>query len=75
MHMVAARLGCERAMDGTRWATSRPDRMDRKHYSNLVEGWFLGRLLGLWAGVWQPIVLTITYSSMSGHSQGHESAY
>ena len=77
MHMVAARLGCERAMVGTRWATSRPDRMDklRKHYSHLVEGWFLGRLLGLWAGVWQPIVLTIAYSSMSGHSQGHESAY
>ena len=49
-HMVTARLGCERAMGGTWWATSCPDRMDRltKHYSHLVEGWFLARkaLLG-----------------------------
>ena len=40
MHMVAARLGFERAMVGTRWATSCPDSMDRlrKHYSYLVGG-------------------------------------
>ena len=40
MHMVAARFGCERAMVGTGWATSRPDCVDRltKHYSRLVGG-------------------------------------
>jgi len=40
VHMVAARLGCERAMVGTGWATSCPDCMDklRKHYSHLVRG-------------------------------------
>ena len=32
-------------------------------------------LLGLWAGVWQPIVLTITCSLMSGCGQSHETAY
>ena len=50
VHMVAARLGFEKAMVGTRWATPRPDCMDRfrKHYSHLAEGWFLQeRLLGL----------------------------
>ena len=39
-------MGCfERAMVGTRWATTRPDCMDRlrKHYSHLVDGWFLAR--------------------------------
>ena len=43
MHMVAARLGFERAMVGAGWATSHPDCMDRlrKPYSHLVEGWFL----------------------------------
>ena len=43
MHMVAARLGFEKTMVGTRWATPRPDCMDRlrKHYSHLAEGWFL----------------------------------
>ena len=45
MHMVAARLGFEKTMVGTWWATPRPDCMDmlRKHYSNLAEGWFLAR--------------------------------
>ena len=45
MYMVAARLGCERAMVGTGWATSCPDSMNRlrKHYSHLVGGWFLAR--------------------------------
>ena len=47
--MVAARLGFEKAMVGTRRAIPHPDYMDRlrKHYSHLVEGWFLARLLGL----------------------------
>ena len=47
--MVAARLGCERAMVGTGWATSCPDCMDklRKHYSHLVGGWFLARKAAL----------------------------
>ena len=49
MHMVAARLGCQRAMVGTRWVTSHPDCMDRhrKHYSHLVEGWFLAKKAAL----------------------------
>ena len=38
MHMVAARLGCERVTVGTEWATSHPDSMDRltKHYYELT---------------------------------------
>ena len=50
MHMVAARLDYERAVVGTRWATFHPDCMDRlrKHYSHLVEGWFLARK-AVWA--------------------------
>ena len=45
MHMVAARLGFEKAMVGTRRATPRSDCMGRlkKHYSHLAEGWFLAR--------------------------------
>ena len=45
MHMVAARLGFEKAMVGTRRATPPSDCMDRlrKHYSHLAEGWFLAR--------------------------------
>ena len=45
MHMVAGRLGFEKAMVGTRWATPHPDCMDRlrKHYSHLAEGWYLAR--------------------------------
>ena len=41
MHMVAARLGFEKAMVGTQRATPRSDCMDRlrKHYSHLAEGW------------------------------------
>ena len=37
MHMDAARLGFEKAIVGTEWATSHPDCMDRlrKHYSHL----------------------------------------
>ena len=37
-------------MFGTRWATSHPDCMNRlrKHYSHLVEGWFLARK-AVWA--------------------------
>ena len=45
MHMVAARLGFEKAMVGTQRATPRSDCMDRlrKHHSHLAEGWFLAR--------------------------------
>ena len=47
MHMVAARLGFEKAMVGTWRATPRSDCMDRlrKHYSHLAEGWFLARMV------------------------------
>ena len=50
MHMVAARLGCERTMVETRWAISCPDCMDRlrKHSFHLVEGRFLARK-AVWA--------------------------
>ena len=43
MHMVAARLGCQSTMVGTRWANSCPGCMDRliKRYSHLVGGSFL----------------------------------
>jgi len=45
-----ARLGYERVMVGTGWATSHPDCMDmlRKHYSHLVGSWFLARKV-VWA--------------------------
>ena len=45
VHMVAVRLGIEKAMVGTWRATPYPDCMDRlrKHYSHLAEGWFLAR--------------------------------
>ena len=43
MHMVAARLGFERAMVVIGWATSHPDCMDSLRISHLVEGWFLAR--------------------------------
>ena len=50
--MVAARLGFEKAMVGTWWATPHPDCMDRlrKHYSHLAEGWYLARK-GFMAGI------------------------
>ena len=43
--MVAARLGMEKAMVGTRRATKCPDCLDRLriHYYHLAEGWFLAR--------------------------------
>ena len=43
LHMAAARLGCQSAMVGTRWANSCPGYMDRlrKRYSHLVGGSFL----------------------------------
>ena len=49
MHMVAARLGCERAIFSIGWATSRPNCVDRlrKLYSHLVVGFWQGRVLGL----------------------------
>ena len=72
MHMVAARLGFERAMVGTRWATSRPDSMDRlsKHYSHLV-----GKAAWFWVGIRLPKVLTIACSLMRGHGQSHKSTF
>ena len=78
MHMVAARLGCERAMVGTGWATSCPDCMDRlrKHYSHLVEGWLLTRKAA-WAlsGCMATNSADYCCSLMSGHGQSHKSAY
>ena len=49
MHMVAARLGFEKAMVDTGRATARPDCMDRlrKHFPHLAEGWFLARKAAL----------------------------
>ena len=50
MHMVAARLGFEKAMVGTRRATPRPDCMDRLRNTTLTlqrTGFWLERLLGL----------------------------
>ena len=43
MHMVTARLGCQSAMVGTRWANSCPGCIGRlrKRYSNPVGGSFL----------------------------------
>ena len=43
--MVAARLGFERTMADTGWATPCTDCMERlrKHYSHLVWVWFLAR--------------------------------
>ena len=43
MHIMAARLGCQSTMVGTRWANSCPGCMNRhrKHYSHLVGGLFL----------------------------------
>jgi len=41
MHMVAARLGCERVMVRTEWANPCPDcmnRLTRHYYSHLVGG-------------------------------------
>ena len=48
--MVAARLGFEKAMVGTRWATPRPDCMDRLRNTTLTlqrAGILQERLLGL----------------------------
>ena len=49
MQMVAARLGYEKVMVGTGWATSRPECMDRltKHHPHLVGVWFLARKAAL----------------------------
>ena len=46
MHMVAARLGFERAMVGTRWATSRLTTWTSLENTTLtlyIESWFLAR--------------------------------
>ena len=77
MHMVAARLGFERAMVGTGWTTSWPDCIYidrlRKHYSHLAGGWLLARKAA-WA-LSRCMTPIIACSLMSGHGQSHESAY
>ena len=57
---MAARLGFEKAMVGTWWATPIPDCMDRlrKHYSQLADGWFLAR-----KAVWSLSGCNATYSA------------
>ena len=77
MHMVAARLGFEKAMVGTRWATPRPDCMDRlrKHYSHLAEDWYLARKAAWSLSGCMATNSAITCSLMSGCSQCHETAY
>ena len=78
MNMVAARLGFEKAMVGTRKATPRPDCMDRlrKLYFHLAEGWFLARKAA-WAlsGCMANDSAEYTCSLMSGCVQSHETAY
>ena len=68
VHMVAARLGCERAVVGTGWATSHPDCTNRlrKHYYHLVEGWFMARKATCLGSETTKIVLTIVCSLMNG---------
>ena len=60
VHMVAARLGFEKAMVGTQRATPCPDCMDRlrKYYSHLAEGWFLARD---WTEMEQPLFMLIFF--------------
>ena len=80
MHMVAARLGCERAMVGTGLGTSHPDCTDRprKHYSHLAGGWFLAR-----KAAWALSGCTTTYvadycmlvNEWTWSNQSHMSAY
>ena len=71
VHMAAARLGYKRTMVGTGWANSRPGCTSRlrKRYSHIL-GFISGSegFLGLQAGVYQPRVLTIACSLMSGRS-------
>ena len=73
--MVADKLGCERAMIGTSWATSHPGCMDwlTKCYSHLVGGG--GRFLARKAAWALSGCMTLACSLMSGHDQSHESAY
>ena len=73
MHMVAARLDCQSAMVGTAGCM---DRL-RKCYSHLVGGSILaGKAAWALSGcLTTKSAVTIAYSLMSGHGQGHESAY
>ena len=68
MHMVAARLGCERVMVGTGWANSHPGCMHRlrNHCSHLVEGSRLARKAA-WALSECMTTKTAACSLMSGH--------
>jgi len=69
IHMVAARLGCERAMAGTRWATSRSDCMDRlrKHYSP-CGSWKAACVLS-WCMTWLRIVTSLLIRPENGLGQ------
>ena len=77
--MVAARLGFQKAMVGTGRATPPAltawTGLENTTHTLQRAGFWQERLLGLQAGVWQPIVLTITCSLMSGCGQSHEAAY
>ena len=69
IHMVAARLGCERAMVGTRWATSRSDCMDRlrKHCSP-CGSWKAACVLS-WCMTWLRIVTSLLIRPENGLGQ------
>jgi len=81
VHMVAARLGFEKAMVGncTGRATPCPDCIDklRKHYSHLAEGWFLTRKAANWALSRCMATNSADYCKlvMSGCGQSHETTY
>ena len=81
VHMVAARLGFEKAMVGncTGRATPCPDCIDklRKHYSHLAEGWFLTRKAANWALSRCMATNSADYCMlvMSGCGQSHETTY
>ena len=74
VHMVAARLGCEGPL---LWPCGPPlaliawTGLENTTLTFHGVGFWQGRLLGLWAGVWQPIMLTI----LSEHGQSLQSAY
>ena len=77
--MVAVRLGLERAIVGTRWATSQPDCMDRlkKHYSHLCRGLISLTRKAVWALSGCMTTDRADYCMLinSGQGQTHKSAY
>ena len=64
MHMVAARLGCERAMVGTWWLHGQVYKTLLSPCRGLVSG--REGCLGSKCGVWKLMILTIACSLMSG---------